>query len=146
VHEWIKKRDAADDLQAIVDDAEFERWASAIEGMSKTEAKYSLKQLVDEGYITLVHMATELSYEPFVYFVPQSLTEKGLLAIGEMPDPQERLALILEAAIQAVEKDDSLDKDEKKKRIDWFEEAKIAVRTLGIEGAKAVLRGDIPPM
>ena len=68
------------------------------------------------------------------------------MGAGDMLLAQERLALILEAAIRAVQKDDSLDKDEKKKRIDWFEEAKIVVRTFGIEGAKAVLRGDIPPM
>jgi hypothetical protein len=74
------------------------------------------------------------------------LESKGYELIGELPDPQERLALILEAAIRTVQKDDSLDKDEKKRRIDWFEEAKIVVRTFGIEGAKAVLRGDIPPM
>jgi hypothetical protein len=72
------------------------------------------------------------------------LESKGYELIGELPNPQERLAIILEAAIRAVQKDNSLKEDEKKKRIDWFEEAKIAVRTLGIEGAKAVLRGDIP--
>jgi hypothetical protein len=68
------------------------------------------------------------------------------LTIGEMPDPQERLALIMDAAIRAVDRDERLDKDEKKKRIDWFEELKIVVRTFGIEGAKAVLRGELPPI
>jgi hypothetical protein len=91
-------------------------------------------------------MPTESNYEPFVYVVPQSLTERGLLTIGEMPDPQERLALIMDAAIRAVDRDERLDKDEKKKRIDWFEELKIVVRTFGIEGAKAVLRGELPPI
>jgi hypothetical protein len=74
------------------------------------------------------------------------LQPKGYELIGELPDPQERLALILEAAIRAVQKDESLSEGEKKKRIDWFEEAKIAIRTMGLEAAKAVLRGEIPPM
>jgi hypothetical protein len=39
VHEWINERNAKDDLAAIVDGSEVERWASAIEGMSKTEEK-----------------------------------------------------------------------------------------------------------
>jgi hypothetical protein len=74
------------------------------------------------------------------------LQPEGYELIGELPDPQERLALILEAAIRAVQRDDSLDEAAKKRRVDWFEELKIVVRTFGIEGAKAVLRGDIPPM
>jgi hypothetical protein len=74
------------------------------------------------------------------------LETKGYELIGELPDPQERLALILEAAIRAVQRDNSLDEAAKKRRVDWFEELKIVVRNFGIEGAKAVLRGDIPQM
>src|SRR5215210_6239212 len=36
------------------------------------------------------------------------LESKGYELIGELPDPQERLVLILEAAIRAVQRDDSL--------------------------------------
>ncbi len=50
----------------------------------------------------------------------------------------------LEEAIRAVQRDNSLDEAAKKRRVDWFEELKIVVRTFGIEGAKAVPRGDIP--
>jgi hypothetical protein len=74
------------------------------------------------------------------------LETRGYELIGELPDPQERLELILEAAIRAVQRDNSLDEAAKKRRVDWFEELKIVIRTLGIEGAKAVLRGDIPSM
>jgi hypothetical protein len=74
------------------------------------------------------------------------LETKGYELIGELPDPQERLALILEAAIQATRKDGQLDDTEKRHRIDLFEEAKFVVRTLGVEVAKAVWRGDIPPI
>ena len=56
------------------------------------------------------------------------LETKGYELIGELPDPQERLALILEAAIRAVQRDSSLDEAAKKRRVDWFEELKIVVR------------------
>ena len=78
--------------------------------------------------------------------VLENLTSKGYVEIGEVPDPQERLALILEAATRAVERDEGLNEQEKKRRIDWFEEAKFVVRTFGVEVAKAVWRGNLPPM
>ncbi len=74
------------------------------------------------------------------------LEGKGYELIGELPDPRERLALVLEAASRAVRKDESLDPKEKQRRIDWLEEAKFVVRTFGVEVAKAVWRGDIPPV
>jgi hypothetical protein len=146
VYEWIRERDAADNLKAVVDGEVLKRWASGIEGMSTTEAKYSLKQLVDEHYVTCVHMPTELSYEPFVHLVPQSLTEKGLLTIGEMPDPQERIILGVEAAMRSIQRDPTMDAAEKQQKIDWLEEFKHVVRSLTVETAKAVLRGNLPPM
>ena len=76
----------------------------------------------------------------------EHLESKGYELIGELPDPQERLALVLEAAIRAVRSDQSLTPEERQRRIDWFEEAKFVVRTFGVEVAKAVLRGDLPPM
>lgn len=106
VHEWINERNAKDDLAAIVDGSEVERWASAIEGMSKTEVKFSLEQLHDEGYFTLMHKSTEISCEPFVYIVPRALTEKGLVAIGEMPDPGEKLVRAFEAVLENIERAD----------------------------------------
>lgn len=74
------------------------------------------------------------------------LEGKGYELIGELPNPQERLALVLESAIRVVRSDQSLAPEERQRRIDWFEEAKFVVRTFGVEAAKAVLRGDLPPM
>jgi hypothetical protein len=74
------------------------------------------------------------------------LESEGYELIGELPDPQERLALVLDAAIRAVRSDQSLTPEQRQQRIDWFEEAKFVVRTFGVEVAKAVLRGDLPPM
>ena len=67
------------------------------------------------------------------------------MTIGEMPDPQERLSLILEAALAAAVQ--ASDRPEEKKRWQGLrEDFRFVLRTLGVEGAKAVLRGDIPPM
>jgi hypothetical protein len=74
------------------------------------------------------------------------LEDGGYELIGELPNPQERLVLVLEAAIQATRGDGRLDDTEKRRRIDLFEETKFVVRTLGVEVAKAVWRGDIPMM
>jgi hypothetical protein len=76
----------------------------------------------------------------------EHLETEGYELIGELPDPEERLALILDAAIQAVQRDQTLEPEERQRRIDWFEEAKFVVRTFGVEVAKAVWRGDLPPM
>jgi hypothetical protein len=78
--------------------------------------------------------------------VLEHLESAGYELIGELPDPQERLTLILDAAIQAVQRDQSLKPEERQRRIDWFEEAKFVVRTFGVEAAKAVWRGDLPPI
>jgi hypothetical protein len=74
------------------------------------------------------------------------LETRGYELIGELPDPQERIVVILEGAIRAVQRDDRLDDAEKKKRVDLLEEAKWVVRTFAIEVAKAVWRGDLPPI
>jgi hypothetical protein len=74
------------------------------------------------------------------------LEDAGYEQIGELPNPQERLVLILEAAIRTTRKDRRLDDTEKRRRIDLLEEGKFVLRTLGVEVAKAVWRGDISPM
>ena len=70
--------------------------------------------------------------------VLEHLETEGYELIGELPNPEERLALILDAAIQTVQRDQSLKPEERQRRIDWFEEAKFVVRTFGVEVAKAV--------
>jgi hypothetical protein len=74
------------------------------------------------------------------------LEPEGYALIGELPDPQEKLILGLDAAIRAIQQDPTMDPGEKQRKIDWFEEFKIVARTLTIDTAKAVLRGDIQPM
>ena len=73
------------------------------------------------------------------------LETKGYELIGELPDPQERMEFILEAALAAAVQ--ASDRPEEKKRWQGLrEDFRFVLRTLGVEGAKAVLRGDMPPM
>ncbi len=76
----------------------------------------------------------------------RGLLNPGLAEIGELPDARERLLLGLEAAIQMVRDDPNLTPEEKKRKLDWFEEGKFIVRTLGVETVKAWWRGELPLM
>ncbi len=78
--------------------------------------------------------------------VLHSLSTKGLIEIGDLPDPQQRFLMGLEAAIRMIRDDQSLAPEEKKRKIDWLEEGKFIIRTSGVEVAKALWRGDLPLM
>jgi hypothetical protein len=103
-------------------------------------------RLVDEGYINAQLQKGVLGGPAFSSALVRGLTEKGLIEIGELPDPTERLVLGLDAAIRVIQRDPTLDEEERRRRIDWFEEAKFVVRTLGVETVKAIWRGDLPAM
>jgi len=81
---------------------------------------------------------------PFSRLKVEYLTSKGMQEIGEFPDPQQRLILGFDAALRTIRQDNSISEEEKKRKIDWFEEAKFVARTLTIDAAKAVFRGDVP--
>ncbi len=77
--------------------------------------------------------------------VLEHLTDRGLIEIGELPDPQQRFFMGLEAAIRAIREDDRLSQEEKKRGIDWLEEGKQISRPIAIEVIKAIFRGELPP-
>lgn len=110
------------------------------------QALYRFVRLVDEGFINAKLDTTIKGGPPFSSAQVRGLTNKGLIEIGEVPDPQERLILGLDAAMRSIQRDPTLTDEEKKRRIDWFEEAKFMVRTLGVETVKAIWRGDTPVM
>lgn len=118
-------------------------------GISEGAAVAMFCRLGDEGYFVATGLNKPFNHGfdryPFMWANVDRLTTKGLLEIGELPDVRERLIRGLDAAIRAVEREE-IPEPEKKKRIDWLEEGKIMVRTLAVEGVKAIYRGDIPPM
>jgi hypothetical protein len=79
---------------------------------------------------------------PFSRVKVEFLTSKGKQEIGDFPDPRERIILGVEAAIRSLQRDPTMDPAEKQRKIDWFEEFKFVVRSLTVETAKAVFRGD----
>jgi hypothetical protein len=116
-------------------------------GMPQAEGAAIAQRLYHEGFLEgnlgkgyTVTLGVRVS---FSMLKVEYLTSKGMQEIGEFPDPQQRLVLGFDAAIRTVQQDDSMPEAEKKRKIDWFEEAKIVVRTMAIETAKAVFRGDV---
>jgi hypothetical protein len=114
-------------------------------GLSVGETVGLFRWAESEGYIRPNYGSGSRDADT-AFAVLDHLESAGYELIGELPDPQERLALVLDAAILAVRRDQSLTPEQRQQRIDWFEEAKFVVRTFGVEVAKAVWRGDLPPM
>ena len=69
--------------------------------MNGTQAMYLFKQLVEEGYIS-VNSMQKIDELPWIVAFPQSLTTKGLLEIGELPDSNARLLGSLNAIEEAI--------------------------------------------
>jgi hypothetical protein len=110
-------------------------------GISGTEAIVLLKDLETDGCLQLDYVSSG----PFVDAgeVTVSFTEKGLTAIGVLPDPQKTLLEKLDAIEVAVNDLQSVSPDEQKSAIDAVEELKNFVRTLPPESAVELL-GKLP--
>lgn len=111
-------------------------------GMSGGEAVGLLRRLSADGYVRVDFGR----HSSFGRARVESLTDKGLREIGELPDPQERFLLGLEAAIRAIREDESIPGPERSRRIDVLEEAKQIGRPLAVDIIKAMFRGEIPFM
>jgi hypothetical protein len=110
-------------------------------GISGTEAIVLLKDLETDGCLQLDYVSSG----PFVDAgeVTVSFTEKGLTAIGVLPDPQKTLLEKLDAIEVAVNDLQGVSPDEQKSAIDAVEELKNFVRTLPPESAVELL-GKLP--
>ncbi len=110
-------------------------------GISGTEAIVLLKDLETDGCLRLDYASSG----PFVDAgeVTVSFTEKGLTAIGVLPDPQKTLLEKLDAIEGAVNDLRGVSPDEQKSAIDAVEELKNFVRTLPPESAVELL-GKLP--
>ncbi len=115
-------------------------------GISGAEAVGLFRRLDADGFIHANYGGKGYSREMLTLVFVDSLTEKGLREIEELPDPEERLVLGLEAAIRAIREDESLPGPERSRRIDVLEEAKQIGRPLAVNIIKAMFRGEIPFM
>ena len=110
-------------------------------GISATEAIVLLKDLETDGCLQLDYAGSG----PFVDAgeVTIGFTQKGLTAIGVLPDPQKTLFEKLDAIEGAVNDLQDVSPDEKKSAIDAVEKLKNFVRTLPPESAVELL-GKLP--
>ncbi len=111
-------------------------------GMSGGETVGLLRRLGYDGYVRVDFGRSRSFGRARV----ESLTDKGMREIGELPDPQERFLLGLEAAIRAIREDESIPGPGRSRRIDVLEEAKQIGRPLAVDIIKAMFRGEIPFM
>jgi DNA-binding MarR family transcriptional regulator len=110
-------------------------------GVSGPEAVGLFRRLVADGFIHADYGDKGYRRGTFTLVLVDSLTEKGLREIEELPPAEERLMLGLEAAIRAIREDGSMAQVEKRRRIDVLEEAKQIGRPLAVEIIKAIFHG-----
>lgn len=110
--------------------------------VSDAQAVRLFRYVCREGFVH-VSPQSDLSRSHSLVSV-ENISDSGLLEIGELPDPQQRFLMGLEAAIQAIREDDRIPYEEKKRGIEWAEEGKHLARPLVVEVFKAMWRGELP--
>jgi hypothetical protein len=127
----------APDIEAVGSELGFNR--------AKTFGK--LNDLIQEGYLRATFSPVSFGEWRTVhsFITVQALTDRGLLEIGAIPDPRQRLILGFEGTIREIEADPRLDEEEKEKRINWAHEAVALVRGLSVELAARIITGELPP-
>lgn len=91
--------------------------------MTGARAVNLFKQLVEERYIYVNFLDTNISGHPWMRAAPQSLSTEGLLEIGQLPDPDERLASALLASRQVIEREPNIPEHEKQDMLDTVTKA-----------------------
>jgi hypothetical protein len=102
VHEWLQENLTDEDPVPQLDYYKVRDWGNEQEGLNGAQAMYLFKQLVEEDYIAVSSMNTQISELPWDVAWPQALTTKGLLQIGELPDSSARLLRSLTAIEEAI--------------------------------------------
>jgi hypothetical protein len=98
-------------------------------------------RLVNEGYIDADLRREYAGGPPFSSAVIRGLTERGLIEIRELPDPQQKIIQGLEANIRRIEQDPAMSPDRKQYLIGAGRQAIEFVREVGAQGAASILFG-----
>ena len=102
--------------------------------MNGAQATHLFKQLVEEGYISTSWFDTKVDRRPWAIVGPQYLATRGLLEIGELPNPDQKLVTALAAARRAIDQEPSIPEEDKRNMLGTLEKmASLAnnVRGLG---------------
>jgi hypothetical protein len=140
VHEWILENQVDEDYVPEFSVQELIRWGDEQEGFTGAQAINLFKQLYEEGYVYLNFLDTNIDGYPWFRAAPQSLSTRGLLEIGELPDPDARLVAALAATRRAIEEEDSIPEEDKRDMLDTLEKvASLANNVRGV--AQAIVQG-----
>jgi hypothetical protein len=140
VHEWIQEHQTDENFVPELSVHDVQQWGDEQEGLNGAQAVNLFKQLYEEGYIYLNFLDTNIDRYPWFRTAPQSLSTRGLLEIGELPDPDERLAAALAATRRAIEQEPSIPEEEKRDMLDTLEKmASLANNVRGV--AQAIIQG-----
>jgi len=108
--------------------------------LNGVQAANLFKQLVEEDYISVNFLDTQIDGYPWFRAAPQSLSTKGLLEIGELPNPDEKLAAALAATKQAIEQEPNIPEPEKRDMLDTLTKmTSLANNVRGV--AQAIIQG-----
>ncbi len=159
VHEWCEDRTDArttlgyDELVSMVGDEAYTGTLTATgvefnrQAIHRAQAQVLnlFTTLVDEGYIDGEVKGRSKTGPPWTFASVRGLTEKGLRAIQELPDPNDALMQRLDTIAEAIRELPNVPAKEKRPAIDAVEELKTSARGLPpgltIEFGKAILGG-----
>ncbi len=140
VHEWVQEHQTAEDFEPEINVREVQRWGEQQEGLNGSQAVNLFEQLVDEGYLSVGWLDKQIDGYPWFRAAPRSLSTKGLIEIGELPDPDARLAAALQATRRAIEQESSIPEEEKRDMLDTLEKmTSLANNVRGV--AHAIIQG-----
>jgi hypothetical protein len=112
-------------------------------GLNEVQATGLFNRLVAEGYLRLFHPSdTILGTVQQISWV-EYLSDKGLIAIGALPDANVRLIAAFEAAIEKIGYE-NLDESEKRREINLGTHAIDFVKALAARGAGDAIFGNLP--
>jgi len=90
----------------------------------------------------LVHVSPQSDLSSSIGIViVEDISNRGLLEIGELPDPKERLLSGLETALRDIQLDPMLKPEEKEEKLNAGREAIEFIRGLAVEVSARVLMG-----
>jgi hypothetical protein len=121
VHERIQERRAQGDYAPMLQANDVEQWGHAQEGLNGAQAMTLFQQLVEEGYIATNWLDTNIDELPRLHVGLRYLTTQGLREIGELPDPNQRLLVALDATHRAIEQDPSIPEEDKRDMLDTLQ-------------------------
>ncbi len=129
VHEWIQEHQDALDFEPGISVREVQGWGERQEGLNGSQAVNLFEQLVEEGYVSVGWLDKRSDRYPWARAAPRSLSTKGLIEIGELPDPDARLAAALQATRRAIKQEPGIPEEEKRdEQVEELRKVRIRAR------------------